>query len=110
MKYSFTRYAFLIFSIFVLNPVSRCLPKYAIHAKHGIVTSPGLCVLHTTLSEKGSTLPWGQSVSDMHETNVYKTVLTSTFYRDPYFYILLQALLSKITFRESADKTLLTGG
>lgn len=58
-------HVFLIFSIFVLNTVSWCLPKYAIHARHGVVTSPGLCVLHTTLSEKGSTLPWGQSVSDM---------------------------------------------
>lgn len=61
VKYSFTHYVFLIFSILVLSPASHSLQKYVIHAKHGVVTSLRLCVL----SEKGSVLRLGQTVSDM---------------------------------------------
>lgn len=61
VKYSFTCYVFLIFSVLALSPASHCLPKYVIHARHGVVTSPRLCVL----SEKGSVLRLGQTVSDV---------------------------------------------
>lgn len=96
----------------VLSPASHSLPKYVIHAKHGVVTSPRLCVL----SEKGSVLRLGQTVSDMPLYNM-KPVYTRLslrvhfFYRDPHLYILLQAFPSKIAFGESVDpETLLTGG
>lgn len=116
VKYSFTHYVFLIFSIFVLNPVSQCLPKYVVHAKHGVVTSSGLCVLCTVLSEKGSAIGWRQSMSDMPLYNMKpmytRPSLKEDFTEIPIFISCFKHFSLKflLVFWESVDEILLTQG